>query len=88
VQGEVNNDKETVLGLRQEKGQADVLREGQEGLQKEEKRKTMKTYKIIRFYVNRPARVIKKGLTLKEAKKHCNDPKAAGETFFDGYVEE
>jgi len=49
----------------------------------------MTTYKIVRFYVdNRPARVIKKGLTLEEAKKHCNDPKTAGKTFFDGYAEE
>ncbi len=48
-------------------------------------------YSIIRFYskVNKQARVIKTGLTLKEVKKHCNDPatEKKGE-WFDGYAKE
>ena len=34
------------------------------------------TYKIIRFYreLDKPSRVIKRGLTLEQAKKHCQDP--------------
>ena len=52
-----------------------------------------KTYKIIRFYkrMNHPrnGEVIKTGLTLKEAREHCNDPKTRKEgQWFDGYDEE
>lgn len=48
----------------------------------------MKTYKIIRFrnhgnYSTR--RIIKKGLTLEQAKAHCNDPATSGHNWFDGY---
>ena len=52
-----------------------------------------KTYKIIRFYkrMNHPrnGEVIETGLTLKEAREHCNDPKTRKEgQWFDGYDEE
>jgi hypothetical protein len=58
------------------------------------------SYKVIRFFFNGDRKVIKTGLTLEEAKEHCNDPetssktctKAAGRNrtlakgeWFDGY---
>jgi hypothetical protein len=48
------------------------------------------SYKIIRFYRNdRKPKVMRKGLTLKEAQAHCNDPKTRKEgVYFDGYDEE
>jgi hypothetical protein len=46
------------------------------------------TYKIIRFRFEGQNRVIKTGLTLDEAQKHCNDPKTSGDGWFDGYEEE
>jgi hypothetical protein len=46
------------------------------------------TYKIIRYKFNEPRKVIKKGLTLKEAREHCNDPSTAGSGWFDGYKKE
>jgi len=48
------------------------------------------TYKIIRFYkADRKPRVMQKGLTLKAAQAHCNDPKTRKEgVWFDGYDEE
>jgi hypothetical protein len=49
----------------------------------------MATYKIIRFYQDdRPAEVIDTGLTLAEAREHCNDPSTHGDGWFDGYDEE
>lgn len=51
-----------------------------------------KTYKIIRFYreTGHPNHqdVIKTGLTLEEAREHCNDPTTATSEYFDGYEEE
>ena len=53
----------------------------------------MKTYKIIRFYFkeNHPdnRKVIKRGLTLKQAQEHCKreDTRKSG-VWFDGYEEE
>jgi len=46
-------------------------------------------YKIIRFfqYKNEPE-VIKTGLTLAEAQKHCQNSDTEGEGFFDGFVKE
>ena len=47
-----------------------------------------KTYKIIRFRNNgnnTTRRVIKTGLTLEQAKEHCNDPATSGLNWFDGY---
>lgn len=47
------------------------------------------TYKIIRFYKNHNRkRIIKRGLSLEEAKAHCRDPKTCGEDWFDGYDKE
>lgn len=42
-------------------------------------------YKIVRFFEDKPSRIIKRGLTLKEAKKHCINPKTHGKTWFDGF---
>ena len=50
-----------------------------------------KKYMIIRFYrdENIPSQVIKKGLTLAQARKHTNDPKTMKKgVWFDGYDEE
>jgi hypothetical protein len=48
------------------------------------------TYKIIRFFKDDalPSRVIREGLTLQEAREHCQDDETQGENFFDGYEEE
>lgn len=55
------------------------------------------TYKIIRFYddLNKPNKVIKRGLTLEQAQAHCRDPKTStnskkpiGQNWFDGYTKE
>jgi hypothetical protein len=46
------------------------------------------TYKIIRFFRDwdKASKVIKRGLTLAEAKEHCNDPSTQKEgVWFDGY---
>jgi len=52
--------------------------------------KKQKTYKIIRFFKddNIPSRIIREGLTLQEAREHCQDEETRGENFFDGYEEE
>ncbi len=46
-------------------------------------------YRIIRFYKEEKKhrrKLIKDGLTLKEAQKHCKDPKTRKEgIYFDGY---
>jgi hypothetical protein len=50
-----------------------------------------KKYEIIRFYKdgNRNRRVINRGLTLEEARRHCQDPKTRKEgVYFDGFEEE
>ena len=51
-----------------------------------------KTYCIIRFRKTRDTQggneIIKTGLTLEEAQKHCNDESTHGEGWFDGYTEE
>lgn len=39
-----------------------------------------KTYKIVRFYEEGGYKVIKEGLTLDEAKEHCNDPETSSYT--------
>ncbi len=61
------------------------------------------TYKIVRFYHDKRARVIKRGLTLEQAQVYCNDPETSSSTcttaralaitrrnggWFDGYTEE
>lgn len=55
----------------------------------------MKTYKIIRFYQltdNKKQRkeneVIKTGLTLEEAKRHCSQENTHSSDWFDGFTEE
>jgi len=64
----------------------------------------MKTYKIVRrYFKNSDKVVIKTGLTLAEAKKHCRDPETSSKTctnpamvehtekhgpWFDGFTEE
>lgn len=54
--------------------------------------RTMATYKIVRFYaphVDKPNRVIRRGLTLEEAVAHCRDPRTRKEgEWFDGYDHE
>ncbi len=46
-------------------------------------------YKIVRFREFGSSRVIRKNVTLTEAKNHCSDPKTrgvrAGKRWFDGY---
>ena len=42
-------------------------------------------YNIVRFYMNKPSKVIKRGLTLQEAKRHCSSPKTKGKNWFDGF---
>ena len=40
-----------------------------------------KQYNIIRFYQDdRPSRIIRRGLTLEEAKRHCKDPETSSYT--------
>ena len=59
------------------------------------------TYKIIRFYMNKNKRVIKRGLSLEEAQAHCRSPQTSFRTakgrdaytrrvgaWFDGYERE
>ena len=55
------------------------------------------SYKVVRFYQNKPKRTIKRGLTLTEAQAHCRDPATSnvnpetlkkGRSWFDGYEEE
>ena len=46
------------------------------------------TYKIVRYRQNGKNTVIKHGLSLEEAKEHCQDEKTRGEGYFDGYTEE
>ena len=47
--------------------------------------KTIQSYKIIRFFKDKPNKVIRTGLTLEQAKNHCKDPKTSGDDWFDGY---
>jgi hypothetical protein len=53
------------------------------------RRSTMTTYKIIRFYhpnIDKPNRVIQRGLTLQEAQQWCRDPETRKDgEWFDGY---
>ena len=39
-------------------------------------------YNIVRFFAdpNKPARVVKRGVTLEEAQEHCNDPETSSRT--------
>jgi len=42
----------------------------------------MGTYKVVRFYFDRPGyrRTIRRGLTLAEAQTHCSDPETSSST--------
>jgi len=59
-------------------------------------------YKIVRMFFNGGNRVVKRGLTLEEARKHCSNPETSSTTctsaaakrrtrargpWFDGYEE-
>ena len=47
------------------------------------------TYKIVRFYRgNHNPQVIKRGLTLAEARAHCSRPDTKADNWFDGYQPE
>lgn len=46
------------------------------------------TYSIVRFFRNGADEVIKSGLTLEEAKAHCNQIDTSGDGWFDGYRED
>lgn len=63
----------------------------------------MTTYKIVRHYFKNGKRIIKRGLTLEQAKAHCSDPETSSSTcklwihrkrtermgaWFDGYTED
>ena len=51
---------------------------------------TKQSYKRVRYYSDgrRSAKVMKTGLTLKQAQTHCRSPKTRGKTWFDGYTKE
>ena len=52
----------------------------------------MTTYKITKMYaphINKPNKTIMTGLSLEEAREHCQDPKTKKEgEWFDGYDKE
>lgn len=47
--------------------------------------KTLRIYRIIRFYKQGGRRTTRNGLTLQEAQRHCCDPKTTTPDYFDGY---
>lgn len=47
------------------------------------------TYRIIRFFADdRPTETIVRGLTLEQAKAHCNRDDSRGNGWFDGFTRE
>ena len=40
----------------------------------------MKTYRIVRFTMNKRHKIIRTGLTLEEAQEHCNDAETSSKT--------
>lgn len=48
------------------------------------------TYMIIRYRKDEgfAQEIIKKGLTLKEAQEHCQNPETKGDGWLDGYIKE
>ena len=54
------------------------------------KKARKKTYKIERLFFSSPKRLIKRGLTLKEARAHCRDPKTHSKEglWFDSWTED
>jgi predicted house-cleaning NTP pyrophosphatase (Maf/HAM1 superfamily) len=47
-----------------------------------------KTYRINRFQLHGASTVIRTGLTLKQAQKHCRREDSHTDVWFDGYEEE
>lgn len=53
----------------------------------------MEKYTIIRFHSDGRKQLIQSGVSLEDAKNHCNDPKTRKDEngvliYFDGYVKE
>lgn len=48
----------------------------------------MKTYKIVRFRFKSENEVVRRGLTLEQAKEWCSRPDTSGPGWFDGFAEE
>lgn len=48
------------------------------------------TYKIVRFYKDGKKRVIKRGVSLEQARLHCQDPttRDVNGAWFDGFTKE
>lgn len=46
------------------------------------------TYMIVRFHQNASKEIIKRGLTLEEAKEHCQNESTSGNGWFDGFEKE
>ena len=48
------------------------------------------SYKILRFFQDedKSKEVLVRGLTLEQARTHCNRPDTRGQGWFDGYEEE
>jgi hypothetical protein len=49
----------------------------------------MTKYNIVRFFANnQPSLIVKRNVTLEDAKAHCNDPSTRKPgAYFDGYTE-
>ena len=65
-----------------------ALTQHKEGMQHRKNTGGSGTYSIVRFKQNGPRRVIKKGLTLEQAREHTRNPKTQGIGWFDGYEAE
>jgi hypothetical protein len=50
------------------------------------KSKSKHSYKIVRYYEDKPNRTVKKGVTLEDARKHCSKKSSRGRGWFDGYT--
>jgi len=48
----------------------------------------MQKYKVIRFVFDGVDKIVKCGLTLEEAQKHCRREDTHGDGWFDGYEKE
>jgi len=48
----------------------------------------METFRIVRFFRNRDAKVLRRGVTRSEAESWCQDPEHRSERFFDGFTSE
>lgn len=48
----------------------------------------MKTYKIVRFWKSGRKRVMRRGLTLEEARSWCQREDTHGANWFDGFTAE